>query len=68
VIYPKFLENTWADSFNSTAEAAKAQAKVNLTQMLSNAHIVFDPDTIQTEALYTGNLPNSIPVRLDLWR
>ncbi len=68
VIYPKFLENTWATSFNSTAEAAKAQAKVELISLLEGAGIHVDPSTIQTEAIYTGNLPNAVPVRLDLWK
>lgn len=68
VIYPKFLENVWATSFNSTAEAAKAQAKVELIEQLRQSGITVDPNTIQTEAIYTGNLPEAIPVRLDLWK
>ncbi|TMS40343.1 MAG: hypothetical protein FGO69_11195 [Methanobacterium sp.] len=63
VIYPEFLENLWTTSYNSTAEAAKAQARSDLVSKLG-----FDPGAIQTEAIYTGNLPNAIPVRLDLWK
>ncbi len=66
VIYPKFLENLWTTSFNSTAEAAKDQAKADLIEKLGS--IIVDPNTIQTEAIYTGNLPEAIPVRLDLWK
>jgi len=68
VIYPKFLQNKWSTSFNSTAEAAKAQALADLIEELSQSGITVDPNVIQTEAIYTGNLPEAIPVRLDLWK
>lgn len=67
VIYPKFLQNTWATSYNSTAQAAQAQARMDLINVLAELGITPDPNLIKTEALYTGDLPNSIPVRLDLW-
>lgn len=68
VIYPKFLENLWTTSYNNTAEAAKDQAKADLINILTQSGIYVNPDTILTEAIYTGNLPNAIPVRLDLWK
>ena len=67
IIYPKFLENIWTNSFNSTAAAAKAQARAELIDDLNQMGIKPDPNYIKDEALYTGNLPNTIPVRLDLW-
>lgn len=71
VIYPKFIQNNWAISYNSTAEAAKAQAKIELIILLEQMGIHLTEEqkaTIQTEAIYTGNMPNSLPVRLDLWK
>ncbi len=71
VLYPKFLQNYWATSYNSTAEAAKEQAKDELIDMLEQSGIHLTEEqkaAIQTEALYTGNLPNAISARLDLWK
>ncbi|UTB32831.1 MAG: hypothetical protein NKF70_00675 [Methanobacterium sp. ERen5] len=67
IIYPKFLENIWTNSFNSTAADAKAQARAELIDDLKQMGIDPDPAYIKDEALYTGNLPNTIPVRLELW-
>nr|WP_148217890.1 hypothetical protein [Methanothermus fervidus] len=67
VIYTTFT-HVWATSFNETASGAIENAKQNLIQKLQSAGYNVDPNAIQAEALYTGNLPNAIPVRLDLWR
>lgn len=68
VIYPKFLENKWTTSYSSNAETAKEQAKEELIEELEQSGIIVNPNDVQTEALYTGNLPNAISVRLDLWK
>jgi hypothetical protein len=47
---------------------AKQQAEQDLITRLTQSGITPDPDLIRSEALYTGDLPNSIPVRLDLWK
>ena len=68
VIYPKFLANMWASAYANDAYTAQAMARQNLIDMLQQSGYPVDPNLIKTEALYTGNLPNALPVRLDLWR
>ena len=68
VIYPKFLQNSWSSGFASTADEAKENARQNLINTLSSYGISINPSLIKTEAIYTGDTPNSIPVRLDLWQ
>lgn len=68
VVYPKFLENMWATEFSDDAATAQQLALNNLTDALDNANYAYNISDIKTEALFTGNLPNSITVRLDLWR
>ncbi|MBC7100981.1 MAG: hypothetical protein H5T40_05060 [Methanobacteriales archaeon] len=68
VIYPKFLANMWASAYADDAYVAQAMARQNLIDMLEQSGYIVDPNLIKTEALYTGNLPNALPVRLDLWR
>lgn len=68
IIYPKFLENVWTTSYSSSAEDAEAQAKAELIAELNQMGITPDQSLIKEEAMYTGNLPNAIPVRLDLWQ
>lgn len=68
VIYPKFLANMWANAYANDAYTAQAMARQNLIDMLQQSGYPVDPNLIKTEALYTGNLPNALPVRLDLWR
>lgn len=65
VIYPESLRNIWNIEYASTAQAAEAKAKQGLIEALNNPAIA---DSIKTEALYTGDMPNQIPVRLDLWK
>ena len=67
VIYPETLRNVWTDAFDTTAPAAELSAKNKLIAALNTS----DPDvinSIKTEALFTGNNPNQIPVRLTLWK
>jgi hypothetical protein len=68
VIYPKFLQNSWSSGFANTAEEAKENARQNLINTLLSYGISINPSLIKTEAIYTGDTPNSIPVRLDLWQ
>jgi hypothetical protein len=71
VIYPKFLANMWASEFSNDPVTAQNLAKQALIEDLINSGFSssnLDPSLIKTEALYTGDLPNAISVRLDLWR
>ncbi len=68
VLYPEFLENMWTTSYSGDPNIAKQQAEQDLIDRLTQSGITPDPDLIRSEALYTGDLPNSIPVRLDLWK
>lgn len=68
VIYPKFLANMWSSSFANDPETAQQMAKTALINNLTASGYTVNPDDIKTEALFTGNLPNTIPIRLDLWR
>ncbi|WP_424355891.1 hypothetical protein [Methanobacterium sp. MBAC-LM] len=68
VIYPKFLSSIWVDSFASNPTDAKTIAANNLTNTLRSYGYTVDTSQIKTEAIYTGNVPNSIPVRLELWK
>lgn len=66
VIYPKFLDNVWATEFADDPTSAQNAAYQSLkTELGLNDSAA---SSIKTEALYTGNMPNSIVVRLDLWK
>jgi len=67
ILYPKFLQNIWETAYASTAAEAEYNAGKNLNKTLSDAGITIDPSLIKTEAMYTGDLQNAIPVRLNLW-
>jgi hypothetical protein len=67
VIYPESLRNVWNIAYAPTAPTAELNAKNNLIAALNTS----DPNvinSIKTEALFTGNNPNQIPVRLTLWK
>jgi hypothetical protein len=67
VIYPETLRNVWTIAYSSNAPAAELDAKNRLIAALNTS----DPDiinNIKTEALFTGDNPNQIPVRLTLWK
>ena len=67
VIYPKFLENVWAVGYASNSTQASLNAIANLKQTLTDAGYSYDPSLIRNNTLWTGDVPNSIPVRLDLY-
>ena len=60
------MTNVWANSYASSATEAKQLAKEALIQNLTGYTV--DQDDIKTEALWTGDMPTSTPVRLDLWK
>lgn len=66
IIYPKFLTNIWANAYANTATDAKNLAAQTLIQNLTGYTI--NASDIKTEALWTGDMPTSTPVRLDLWK
>ena len=68
VIYPKFLSTIWAESFASDPAAAKSQAVNDLVNTLQSYGYTVDTSQIKSEAIYTGDVPNSIPIRLELWK
>jgi len=68
ILYPEFLANLWATSYALDAETARTDAINNLTQTLIDSGYTVDPALLHSEALYTGDMPNNLPVRLDLWR
>jgi hypothetical protein len=68
VLYPKFLQNVWTSSFAPNAAQAEENARQELIDLLTEAGIPYNPDLIKSEAMYTGDIPNALPVRLDLWR
>jgi len=68
VLYPQFLENVWATSYSNDPVTAENQARAELIAKLQASGINPDPSLIKTEALYTGDIPNALPVRLDLWK
>lgn len=68
ILYPEFLENMWTVGYSSDADVAQQIARQKLEQALRESGIPIDYSLLRTEALYTGDLPNNIPVRLDLWR
>jgi len=65
VLYPEFLRNVWADAYESTPQEAMRLARYDLADQLG---LDRNDPAIKTEALYTGNLPNQVPVRLELWK
>ncbi len=68
VIYPKFLQNAWATGYANNPIDASNNAVNNLIASLSDAgYTNIDRNLIRNNTLYTGDVPNAIPVRLDLW-
>jgi hypothetical protein len=61
VINPQFL-NAWSDGMGLTPEDAIQNATANLLAKYPGAQ------NIHTSALYTGEAPNAVTVRLDLWK
>jgi len=68
VLYPQFLANMWSVSFSSDPDVAKAEARERLIQNVSSQGFTVDESLIKLEALYSGDVPNAVPVRLELWK
>lgn len=66
IIYPKFLANIWANAYANSPEDAKELAKDRLIANLTGYTI--NRDNIKAEAIWTGDMPNAVPVRLELWK
>ncbi len=68
VIYPALEHAVWSTSYAPTAQQAIDEAYTLLKQRLSDQGFPqIDESLVYNESMYTGDLPNSIPVRLDLW-
>ena len=68
IIYPQFLQNVWATGYASTPQAASQAAVTNLLNTLNGAgYTNINASLIKNTTLYTGDVPNALPVRLDLW-
>lgn len=63
VIYPQLLYNAWATAYSNNVTDAEQKAKDAL-----HTQTGVDESKMSADALYTGGMPNQIPVRLDLWK
>lgn len=68
ILYPQFLANIWANGYASDPDTAKAEARANLIANLTAQGFSVDTSLIKLEALFSGDVPNAIPVRLELWK
>lgn len=68
ILYPQFLANMWSTSFASDPDVAKAEARERLIQNVTAQGFRVDESLIKLEALYSGDVPNAVPVRLELWK
>lgn len=63
IIYPQTLYNEWAMSYGANVTDAEEKAKLRLQEETG-----VSTDKMSSDALYVGNMPNQIPVRLNLWK
>ena len=72
VLYPQFLQNAWATGFASTPAGALNASYSNLFNTylnpLINQGYYVNASLIKNETVYAGNVPNAIPIRLELWK
>jgi hypothetical protein len=72
VLYPQFLQNAWATGFASTPGGAVNASYSNLFNLylnpLINQGYYINASLIKNETVYSGNVPNAIPIRLELWK
>ena len=72
VLYPQFLQNAWATGFASTPSGALNASYSNLftnyLNTLINQGYYVNASLIKNETVYSGNVPNAIPIRLELWK
>jgi hypothetical protein len=68
VVYPALDHAVWSTSYAPTAQQAIDEAYQELIDRLAEQGFKdIDQSLVYNESMYTGDLPNSIPVRLDLW-
>jgi len=68
VIYPALEHAVWSTSYAPTAQQAIDQAyQLLISRLHEQGFQNIDQSLVYNESMYTGDLPNSIPVRLDLW-
>lgn len=70
VINPQ-VQNEWSDGMGPNPQMAIQNATWQLNESYKRSHNGNPiPPTIPiyTSALYTGNTPNSVPIRLELWK
>jgi hypothetical protein len=66
------LQNAWATGFASTPSGALNASYSNLftnyLNTLINQGYYVNTSLIKNETVYSGNVPNAIPIRLELWK
>lgn len=68
VLYPQFLANMWSTTYANDPNTAKNDAKARLIANLTASGYSVDPSLIKLEAIYSGDVPNAVPIRLELWK
>lgn len=68
ILYPQFLANMWSTTYASDPDTAKTNAKSRLIANLTGSGYSVDQSLIKLEAIYSGDVPNAIPIRLELWK
>ncbi len=64
VVITPSIQNEWSDAMGPDAQTAMENATANLLLKFPGV----DPQNIHTSALYAGDVPNAVTVRLDLWK
>jgi len=68
VIYPALEHAVWSTAYAPTAQQAIDQAyQLLISRLHEQGFYNIDQSLVYNESMFTGDLPNSIPVRLDLW-
>ncbi|KUK74978.1 MULTISPECIES: hypothetical protein [Methanobacterium] len=68
VIYPALEQAVWSTKYAPTAQEAIDRAyQALMVSLEAQGFKNIDQSLVSNETLYTGDLPNAIPVRLDLW-
>ncbi len=72
ILYPELLNNMWSTNFANTPGAAEAAANASLYDTyldpLRAQGFYVNDSLVKLEAVYSGNVPNAIPIRLTLWK
>lgn len=68
VLYPQFLANMWSVTYASDPDTAKNAAQARLVANLTAQGFSVDQSLIKKEAIFSGDVPNAVPIRLELWK